>query len=343
MVERVSRRSYKEGRADIVKVIDEATKIKVVELYEQGLSVRKIADSLNLSVSTIQRIIKELPESSQEAHTLNQTNKRQLSSLMLKYKQSITQQDLTIQDEKEGWIVDVAKLKAELEEESQYWICICYPESSDINEIMRKIKNKGIRAAISPLHNKDKWLHDSPQLVDKETGEILDTGGQRYKQGDTKKAHYHIIFQFEKVMPFRKVLFLMELCNTKVYPKRVFSPLMMYEYLWHKNEDLSKKAHYSKEDVVIINGFVPLLTKADKDILMQDILKRITLENLTTMEDLLCYYNHSLEVIQAIKSSPYLVQKNLDSVYQRLNPSKDRIHKVQIVKEVIDYGSSEEE
>lgn len=306
----------------------EETIEKIKILYENGLSVKEIAKNVNCSESTVNRKIKELPEQSREVRVQSKSNKQQKKALSLFYATSITQSDLKIQDQEENWIVDIKLLRDRVEEESKFWAFIVYPETKDIEDVIKELTFEMIKASISPLHNKDIWLHDSPLVSDEETGEILLEKGERYKYGDKKKEHYHVLLQFDKPMSFKNVYKLTQrISGNKVAPTKVYSPYSYFEYLWHKNEDIAIKAHYSREDVIIINGFNPELSQSDKDVLLQDIAKHIRKYKLQDLDAILEHYNYSLEVIQAIKGCSYFVQQLCNAQYHKAHPTEDkRVH-----------------
>lgn len=111
---------------------------------------------------------------------------------------------------------------------ARHWTFISYPDSAPENwkEI---IKASHIKTAISPLHDKD--LNPT---------------------GDEKKAHWHIMLEYESLKSYDQVKELSDLINATI-PQIVQSPVGMIRYFIHK--DNPEKFQYNWEDITIYNGF----------------------------------------------------------------------------------------
>lgn len=111
---------------------------------------------------------------------------------------------------------------------ARHWTFISYPDSAPENwkEI---IKATHIKTAISPLHDKD--LNPT---------------------GDEKKAHWHIMLEYESLKSYDQVRELSDLINATI-PQIVQSPVGMIRYFIHK--DNPEKYQYNWEDIIIYNGF----------------------------------------------------------------------------------------
>lgn len=111
---------------------------------------------------------------------------------------------------------------------ARHWTFISYPDSAPENwkEI---IKASHIKTAISPLHDKD--LNPT---------------------GDEKKAHWHIMLEYESLKSYDQVRELSDLINATI-PQIVQSPVGMIRYFIHK--DNPEKYQYNWEDITIYNGF----------------------------------------------------------------------------------------
>lgn len=125
---------------------------------------------------------------------------------------------------------------------SYNWATILYPESGkpDFLEIIDKL---GYKAAVSPLHDMDK-KDDTDEL---------------------KKAHYHILFQFESP---RTDKFFSEIVSSigAVGHERVVSLPAYTRYLAHL--DNPEKHQYNQDDIKSFNGFrlsKNLVKKEDMD------------------------------------------------------------------------------
>lgn len=109
------------------------------------------------------------------------------------------------------------------------WTFVLYPESapSDWRDILRQ---RGLVAAASPLHDKDINADGTP-----------------------KKPHYHIIVVYDGPTTYSNVsaLSVGELNGT--IPKVLDSPRGMYTYFTH--EDNPEKAQYDKKDIEHFNNF----------------------------------------------------------------------------------------
>ena len=68
------------------------------------------------------------------------------------------------------------------QQRSKFWAFIVYPESCNLNRFIEDMTNYRVPYAISPLHDKD-----------------LD------KDGNIKKAHYHIILAYDNPISYNTV------------------------------------------------------------------------------------------------------------------------------------------
>lgn len=109
------------------------------------------------------------------------------------------------------------------------WTFVIYEESapSDWRDI---IKQRGLVAAASPLHNKD-----------------------INADGEPKKPHWHIIVVYDGPTTYSNVLALSQGELRGTIPKVLDSPRGMYTYFTH--EDNPEKAQYEKSDIEHFNGF----------------------------------------------------------------------------------------
>lgn len=297
---------------------------KLKKMFEMGMSYKDIIKELNISKSTLIRAIKKLPEASQEAREYN----KKMSSYL---NNNITYADLMCQDDEEGWIINMKHLRDVDKQSSRYFMGIGYEEVQPISEFVKECTNRGLKVAVSPLHNRDVWLHDSSVVVDNETGEIIFALGERYKTGDLKKEHYHYVMQFSAKVTFD---FMYELhkviTKNRVIPKVVYSPLGAFEYLWHKNEDMSLKAHYSRDDVIIVNGFNPELTIADKDLILKEIVMKIREYHFTQQREVEEFFKYATEVITVMGVRNYYINNVLNEEWRMKNP--EYVRKVKIIE-----------
>lgn len=144
------------------------------------------------------------------------------------------------------------------------WASVGYPESLPTNWI-EMLQETGLQIAISPLHDKD-----------------LDPNGE------PKKAHYHIIFNYDGPTTYNNVKSLCDKLNMTI-PIKLESLRGMYRY--HIHIDNPDKYQYDDRDRILLNGFdvssVNSLTKTEVDKLIVEILDFIEDNNIIEYRDLI--------------------------------------------------------
>lgn len=144
------------------------------------------------------------------------------------------------------------------------WASVGYPESLP-TDWLDKLQETGLQIAISPLHNKD-----------------LDP------TGETKKEHYHIIFNYEGPTTYNHVKELCDSLNMTI-PIKLESLRGMYRY--HLHLDNPEKYQYDDRDRILLNGFdtnqVNELTRTEIDKLKKEIQQFIINNNILEYSDLL--------------------------------------------------------
>lgn len=147
---------------------------------------------------------------------------------------------------------------------ARYWACVGYPESLP-TDWLEKLRETGLQAAISPLHNKD----TNPT-------------------GEEKKEHYHIIFAYEGPTTYNNVKSLCESFNMTI-PIKLESVRGMYRY--HLHLDNPEKYQYDDRDRILLNGFdsnsVNELTKTEVNKIKKEILAFIVDNDILEYADLL--------------------------------------------------------
>lgn len=132
-------------------------------------------------------------------------------------------------------IESVEKVKKETR--LRVWAGIFYPDSTK-PDWQRILNDNMIPAAISPLHDKDKYI-DGPDA------------------GMFKKPHYHIVFRFSSVKSFIQVWEILKLISVDGKcppPERPYSDIdRLCQYLIHRNDP--DKAQYAMSDIVTTGGF----------------------------------------------------------------------------------------
>lgn len=144
------------------------------------------------------------------------------------------------------------------------WACVAYPESLPTNWI-ELLQETGLQIAISPLHDKD-----------------------LYPTGEVKKAHYHIIFNYDGPTTQKHVKDLCDSLNMTI-PIKLESLRGMYRY--HIHLDNPEKYQYDDRDRILLGGFDPSsvnsLTKTEVDKFIQEILDFIEENNILEYRDLI--------------------------------------------------------
>lgn len=132
------------------------------------------------------------------------------------------------------------------------WASVGYPESLP-TDWLDQLQATGLQIAISPLHNKDV----NPD-------------------GEEKKEHYHIIFNYDGPTTFQHVKDLCDSLNMTI-PIKLESLRGMYRY--HLHLDNPEKYQYDDRDRKLLGGFDPkavdALTSTEVDRLTTEILEYI--------------------------------------------------------------------
>ena len=160
-------------------------------------------------------------------------------------------------------------------QKSRIWASVGYPESLPF-DWKEKLIETGLQIAISPLHDKD---------VD--------------PTGESKKPHYHIIFNYEGPTTYEHMKEICDSLNLTI-PIKLESLRGMYRY--HLHLDNPEKYQYDDRDRVLLNGFDPksvdALTATEIDKLTTEILAFIDDNDIFEYSDLL--YEFGLEFIHLL-------------------------------------------
>ena len=147
---------------------------------------------------------------------------------------------------------------AEKNVKKRNWAFVLYPESAPA-DWKDRLKQAGMKCAISPLHDKDENPDKTP-----------------------KKAHYHVIVCYEGPTTYNNVKRLTESLNQPI-PQPLEQVRGYYRYLTH--EDNPEKAQYNKADIQTINGFAIQdfveLTRSEVGKITREIVQLIRDNNIT--------------------------------------------------------------
>lgn len=136
---------------------------------------------------------------------------------------------------------------------SRHWWFILYPESAP-TDWLDLLLERMLPFAVSPLHDRD-----------------------TDKDGNLKKPHYHIMFNFDGNKTYNKILEITRSLNQPI-PTMYDSPVSAFEYLYHGNNP--EKAQYNKDDVCLYNGFKVPVFRKEKVAVRQDIIIAIRDNNI---------------------------------------------------------------
>lgn len=186
------------------------------------------------------------------------------------------------------------------------WASVGYPESLPTNW-KDKLIETGLQIAISPLHDKD-----------------LDP------TGESKKPHYHIIFNYEGPTTYNHVKELCDSLNMTI-PIKLESLRGMYRY--HIHLDNPEKYQYDDRDRVLLNGFDPKsvdsLTATEIDKLTTEILAFIDDNDIFEYSDLLYEFriNDLTNMLNVAKSHTILFNTYIRSRRHKHEKEKASISK----------------
>ena len=120
------------------------------------------------------------------------------------------------------------------------WEAIVYPESARPGW-MEYIKECGVKAYISPLHDKDKD-----------------------EKGNLKKPHYHVLMMFEGAKTFDSFFALATKNLGAARVEEKFSPKGSAAYLCHMNNP--EKYRYDEHEVITCGGARPYIEFCAEDL-----------------------------------------------------------------------------
>ena len=182
------------------------------------------------------------------------------------------------------------------------WASVGYPESLPA-EWLNKLRETGLQIAISPLHDKDV----NPD-------------------GEVKKPHYHIIFNYDGPTTFNHVKDLCDMFNMTI-PIKLESLRGMYRY--HLHLDNPEKYQYDDRDRILLGGFDPkqvdALTSTEIDRITTEVLEFIDDNDICEYSDLLYVFrsNDFNNMLNVAKSHTFLFNTYI----------KSRVHKLKTQRE----------
>lgn len=318
------------------KPITEEKKNLIRKRLTQGVAIVDIAEELQVSERTVKRYKKSLPIALDEVQIQTGDNsiKVNYTTLLTKkeegFAKKIQKELMLFDDEEEGWVWHVTKGDQRLKQSGCWWTAIVYPESAPERWI-EKLKLQGFRIAISPLHDKDTWNHDSPKYVDPETGEVI-SKGSLYKMGDRKKAHWHIIIVVDKRTGYVEMNnVIRNICHCP-YIQKCRSLKNAFEYFLHINAP-EKYQGYDKDEIQTYNNFHIEPTKYESSLIAQEMVLLIQEHNITEWCDCVEFFNLDPEMSLILSTRTAYFSAYVKSRYYKANPNQVKRSEVKVVKE----------
>lgn len=307
-------------------------KEEVIRLLLEGNTQEEVAEIMGITSRTVRNIKKELTENNPElAQTLTENKyNRFISKSEEKYLEKVGKEKILFEDVEEGWVYHLTTEELAHKQSSKWWSFIVYPESAEPNW-KEKLRNLHCELAISPLHDKDLWTHDSPEVVDEETGEIIEEKGSRYKCGTKKKSHWHCIIKFDRAISYKEANEIIRKITNGPYLQKCMSLKGQYEYFIHLNNP--EKYQYEKDEIERYNGFIIEATQTDRVIMVDEIGKTIRENKFLNIEEVRKHYEGQYEYINVISLKSYYFEK-LTQVNFREKFPEGRTQKVRIVTDI---------
>lgn len=128
----------------------------------------------------------------------------------------------------------------------KYWTFLVFEDNISKNpDWLNKLLDTHLRFVVSPYHDSDIW-----SVTDK----ARHPERQDIVEGAKKKAHYHVMLQYDDNTTFKTVKTLTEDLGLPI-PFRVESPRGLLRYFCH--EDNPEKHQYDINDIRYYNGSMP--------------------------------------------------------------------------------------
>lgn len=299
----------------------------------QGHSVKDIALETGVSTKTISRYKKESPEPLKVSASSEDTELQiDYTTVLTKREEVLAKKILAevalYEDDIEGWSYHLTAHDDRIRQQGLWWSFIIYEDSVPDNYI-EKLRATGMQIALSPWHDKDNWNHDSPEMVNAETGEIIPKGA-RYKMGDPKKIHRHGLLKSDKKVSWREMNALLQNMLHCPYIQKCRSLRNAYDYFLHIN-DPEKYQGYFRDEIIRLNGFVIEPTKFEQGILYDEIVHNIIKYEFTRWTDVFNFYHGQPEYVLLLSSRPAVITEVLKDNWRVQNPD-GRVQRVELVK-----------
>lgn len=314
------------------KKISEEKQNLIRKRLHQGCTIEEITQELQVNEKTVRRYKKNLPPAFHEEQGANDPSIRldytkSLTKVERAYAEKIEKELALFEDDEEGWTYHITKHDIRRKQSGLWWNMIVYPESAPPNWI-NVLKARGYTFAVSPLHDKDSWSHDSPEMVNAETGEIIPRG-TRYKKGDLKKAHWHVIVITDTRVGYMEMNGEMQKITHCPYIQKCRSLRNSYEYFLHINAP-DKYQDYKKDDIQSYNNFHIEPNKYETGLMQAEIVDMMLKHDLDSYTKVLLFYNNQPEYQNIILRLPTSFKAVAADLWRDKHPD-GKIQKVEIV------------
>ena len=320
----MARKTVSEDKANLIR-----------KRHLQGHSQKDIAQEVGLSEKTVRKYIKNAPAPPKVSGKSEDTTLQvDYTTVLTKREEGLAKKILAevalFEDDEEGWSFHLTAHDDRIRQQGLWWSFIIYQDSVPDNYLER-LKATGMQIALSPWHDKDSWNHDSPEMVNAETGEIIPRGA-RYKTGDHKKTHRHGICKTDKKCSWREMNALLQNILHCPYIQKCRSLKGAFEYFLHLNNP-EKYQGYFKDEIIRMNGFVIEPTKMEQGVLYDEIVQVVIGYGYTTWTEVCKQYQGQPEYMLLLSSRPSIVTEVLKDNWRKANPD-GRVQRVQLVPEI---------
>ena len=324
----MARKTVSEDKANLIR-----------KRHLQGHSQKDIAQEVGLSEKTVRKYIKNAPAPPKVSGKSEDTSLQvDYTTVLTKREEGLAKKILAevalFEDDEEGWSFHLTAHDDRIRQQGLWWSFIIYQDSVPDNYLER-LKATGMQIALSPWHDKDSWNHDSPEMVNAETGEIIPRGA-RYKTGDHKKTHRHGICKTDKKCSWREMNALLQNILHCPYIQKCRSLKGAFEYFLHLNSP-EKYQGYFKDEIIRINGFVIEPTKMEQGVLYDEIVQVVIGYGYTTWTEVCKQYKGQPEYMLLLSSRPSIITEVLKDNWRKANPD-GRVQRVQLVNDEIKKG-----
>lgn len=290
-------------------------------------SIKEIAEELQVSDKTVKRYKKSMKvalERRDSMYSLNSDDDTRVdySKLLTKkekqYTDRIEKELLLYDDEEEGWVYHLSKSDMRVRQSGMWWSCIVYPDSAPAGWV-DALRAQGFRLAISPLHDKDAWSHDSKEVRDPDTNEVIKAKGELYKMGDKKKAHWHVIVVVDKRVSYVEMNYTLQQFTRCPYIQKCRSLRNAYNYFLHLNAP-EKYQSYKKEDIQVYNDFHIEPNTYEKNLIAMEMVHLIQEHNLNDWFEVVEFFQNDPEFSLILSSRTAYFSSYVKSRYYRIHP-----------------------